>query len=117
MVDRIQQGGLIGYIILILATCGFIYALFLLAQRLSMQAKMNAQLTTPDEADTDNPLGRVLKVYENEVSAKDLETLEMKLDEAVLNPPDNSKQTFKGQGDSDESSIQCERKQISETTI
>ena len=84
VLDRIQQGGLIGYIILILATCGFIYALFLLAQRLSMQAKMNAQLTTPDEADTDNPLGRVLKVYENEVSAKDLETLEMKLDEAVL---------------------------------
>lgn len=84
ILDRIQQGGLIGYIILILATCGFIYALFLLAQRLSMQAKMNAQLTTPDEADTDNPLGRVLKVYENEVSAKDLETLEMKLDEAVL---------------------------------
>jgi len=84
VLDRIQQGGLIGYIILILATCGFIYALFLLAQRLSMQAKMNTQLTTPDEADTDNPLGRVLKVYENEVSAKDLETLEMKLDEAVL---------------------------------
>jgi len=33
---------------------------------------------------TDNPLGRVLSVYDNEKSESDLETLEMKLDEAVL---------------------------------
>lgn len=84
IVDRIQQGGLIGYIILFLAACGFVYSLFLLAQRLSMQAKMKAQLDNPDVADLNNPLGRVLKVYENEQTSKDLETLEMKLDEAVL---------------------------------
>lgn len=84
IVDRIKQGGLIGYIILFLAACGFVYSLFLLAQRLSMQAKMKSQLDNPDVADLNNPLGRVLKVYENEQTSKDLETLEMKLDEAVL---------------------------------
>jgi biopolymer transport protein ExbB len=84
IIDRIQQGGLIGYIILFLALCGFIYALFLLAQRLSMQAKMNAQLSNPGVVDSGNPLGRVLAVYKNEQTSQDLETLEMKLDEAVL---------------------------------
>ncbi|MFT5592712.1 MAG: biopolymer transport protein ExbB [Oceanicoccus sp.] len=82
--DRIQQGGLIGYIILFLAFCGFVYSVFLLSQRLRMQAKMKGQLENPDAIDSDNPLGRVLAVYQNESSAKDLETLEMKLDEAVL---------------------------------
>lgn len=82
--DRIQQGGLIGYIILFLALCGFVYSVFLLSQRLRMQAKMKVQLENPGVTDSGNPLGRVLAVYQNESSAKDLETLEMKLDEAVL---------------------------------
>lgn len=84
IIDRIHQGGLIGYIILLLALCGFVYAVFLLVQRLKMQSKMNAQLASPDQIDTDNPLGRVLAVYQDEKTDKDLETLEMKLDEAVL---------------------------------
>ena len=84
VIDRIHQGGLIGYIILFLALCGFVYALFLLVQRLKMQSKMKTQLLNPTVIDSGNPLGRVLAVYQNEQTAKDLETLEMKLDEAVL---------------------------------
>lgn len=84
VIDRIQQGGLIGYIILFLALCGFVYSVFLLAQRLKMQSKMKAQLLDPANVDTDNPLGRVLAVYRDEKTDQDLETLEMKLDEAVL---------------------------------
>jgi len=84
ILDRINQGGLIGYIILFLASCGFVYSVYLLAVRLSIQTKMKAQLATLDVVDENNPLGRVLAVYENEKSSKDLETLEMKLDEAVL---------------------------------
>jgi biopolymer transport protein ExbB len=84
ILDRINQGGLIGYIILFLASCGFMYAIFLLIQRLNMQSKMKVQLSNPQTIDSGNPLGRVLAVYQNEQSSKDLETLEMKLDEAVL---------------------------------
>ncbi|MFY0642285.1 MAG: MotA/TolQ/ExbB proton channel family protein [Bermanella sp.] len=84
IIDRIHQGGLIGYIILLLALCGFVYAVFLLVQRLKMQSKMKAQLAAPSQIDTGNPLGRVLAVYQDEKTDKDLETLEMKLDEAVL---------------------------------
>lgn len=84
ILDRINQGGLIGYIILFLASCGFMYAIFLLIQRLNMQSKMKVQLSNPQAIDSGNPLGRVLAVYQNEQSSKDLETLEMKLDEAVL---------------------------------
>lgn len=84
IMDRINQGGLIGYIILFLALCGFAYSIYLLIQRLNMQAKIKAQLQNLDKIDTNNPLGRVLTVYKNEASSKDLETLEMKLDEAVL---------------------------------
>jgi biopolymer transport protein ExbB len=62
VIDRINQGGLIGYIILFLALCGFVYSIYLLAQRLSMQAKIKAQLVNPDAIDLDNPLGRVLSV-------------------------------------------------------
>ena len=49
-----------------------------------MQSKMKAQLAAPSQIDTGNPLGRVLAVYQDEKTDKDLETLEMKLDEAVL---------------------------------
>lgn len=84
IIDRIHQGGLIGYIILLLAMSGFVYAIFLLIQRLKMQSKMKLQLSNPSKIDTGNPLGRVLSVYQDEKTDKDLETLEMKLDEAVL---------------------------------
>ncbi len=84
IMDRIHQGGLIGYIILVLALSGIIYAGILLAQRFSMQQKIKQQLNAPAKIDLDNPLGRVLSVYKDEQNAKDLETLEMKLDEAVL---------------------------------
>ncbi len=84
IMDRIHQGGLIGYIILVLALSGIIYAGILLVQRFSMQQKIKQQLNAPAKIDLDNPLGRVLSVYKDEQNAKDLETLEMKLDEAVL---------------------------------
>lgn len=84
VMDRIHQGGLIGYIILTLAFSGIVYAGILLVQRFTMQQQIKVQLNSPETINTSNPLGRVLSVYKNEQSASDLETLEMKLDEAVL---------------------------------
>jgi len=84
VVDRIHQGGLIGYIIISLALAGLVYALFLLLNMLKTNVKVKAQLKDTENVQADNPLGRILSVYHHQYQEADLETLEMKLDEAVL---------------------------------
>jgi biopolymer transport protein ExbB len=82
--DRIHQGGVIGYIILLLAASGILYGLYLLIERLKMSGAVGKQLNDIENPSPENPLGRVLSVYADEKDEQDLETLEMKLDEAVL---------------------------------
>lgn len=82
--DRIHQGGVIGYIIIMLAAGGILYGLYLLVERLKMSGAVTKQLANVENPSSENPLGRVLSVYANEKNEQDLETLEMKLDEAVL---------------------------------
>jgi biopolymer transport protein ExbB len=82
--DRINQGGVIGYIILVLAITGVSFGLYLLASRLKLASQVREQLLDVSLPSNQNPLGRVLAVYQNEKNLSDLETLEMKLDEAVL---------------------------------
>ncbi len=84
VLDRIKQGGLIGYIILTLAFLGLIYALILLMMMLKTHIKVKKQLKNINDVKLDNPLGRILSIYEDQNKTVDLETLEMKLDEAVL---------------------------------
>ncbi len=84
VVDRIKQGGLIGYIILTLAFLGLVYACILLIIMLKTHASVKAQLENVDDVNLGNPLGRILSVYEDQNGKVDVETLEMKLDEAVL---------------------------------
>jgi biopolymer transport protein ExbB len=84
VLDRIHQGGFVGYIILFIAVLGLSYAVFLLYQYVQTHQKVIAQLASPEQASSDNPLGRVLNVYESHKAEQDLETLEMQLDEAVL---------------------------------
>ena len=80
--ERVQQGGLVGYVIIALGIAG----LALVAERLVslglVGSKIKAQIGQ-EKADTGNPLGRVLAVYEANPNA-DVETLELKLDEAIL---------------------------------
>lgn len=84
VMDRIHQGGLIGYIIIALAVSGLLYALYLLLNMLKTNAQVKRQLRDTENVQTDNPLGRILSVYHHQYQEADLETLEMKLDEAVL---------------------------------
>ncbi len=84
VLDRIQQGGLIGYIIISLALSGLLYAIYLLFHMLTTDRKVKAQLNDTENVSSDNPLGRILSVYHHQSKEADLETLEMKLDEAVL---------------------------------
>ena len=80
--ERIDQGGLIGYLILALGLLSVVIA----AERLVVLGiagrKVSGQLKSKQARD-DNPLGRVLLVAEKNREA-DLETLELKMGEAIL---------------------------------
>lgn len=80
--ERIQQGGWIGFIILGLGAIGLIIALFrFLSLTVINQGVGKQQKQT--EISLKNPLGRILSVYSDEL-AHDVETLSLKLDEAIL---------------------------------
>jgi biopolymer transport protein ExbB len=80
--ERIQQGAEIGYLIIALGILGLLLALERLVTLTVLSRKVTAQLSS-DEAREDNPLGRVLKVYDDNRRV-DVETLELKLSEAIM---------------------------------
>ncbi|MGQ0656700.1 MAG: MotA/TolQ/ExbB proton channel family protein [Chromatiales bacterium] len=80
--ERIQQGRLIGFLTLGLGGVAAIIALWKYYSLTVVKRRVSRQLRER-EAHTDNPLGRVLNVY-TENRNFDVETLELKLDEAVL---------------------------------
>lgn len=82
-IDRVKQGGIVGYCIIALGIVGVLIALFLLMSLMSANAKVNSQLKSIDSPSEDNPLGRVLSAYSKNKTV-DTETLELKLNEAVL---------------------------------
>ncbi len=81
--ERIDQGGVIGYIIIY--GLGPLSLLLILISGLTLvvtRGKVKAQIRS-DVVNENNPLGRVLSVYDNNKTV-DVETLELKLDEAIL---------------------------------
>lgn len=80
--ERIQQGGWIGYLILILGAIGLLIALQRFVS-LSLTGQQVAKQQKQSVADTKNPLGRILAAY-SEGLTNDIETLTLKLDEAIL---------------------------------
>lgn len=81
--ERVDQGGVVGYIILALGALALVVAVlrFVWLTLVGMQVAM--QKRSPDKPSRRNPLGRVLQVYYDNPTA-DIETLELKLGEAVL---------------------------------
>ena len=80
--ERWHQGGYIGYAITAVGVFAFLLAIWRLIILTGVSAKVNSQLKS-DKANTNNPLGRVLKVHEDNPSM-DTETLELKLSEGIL---------------------------------
>ena len=80
--DRFHQGGAIGYIIMALGGIVFLVALARLVMLSLQELSIEKQMKHPEQAG-DNPLGRVFAVYQANRS-NDLETLELKLSDAVL---------------------------------
>ncbi|MFQ5535091.1 MAG: MotA/TolQ/ExbB proton channel family protein [Sphingomonadales bacterium] len=83
LMERVQQGGLVGYVILLLGAVGVALVIFLMFSLYSEGRKVTAQSRQPGSPNENNSLGRVLAAYDQNRNV-DVETLELKLDEAIL---------------------------------
>ncbi|MCW8928664.1 MAG: MotA/TolQ/ExbB proton channel family protein [Gammaproteobacteria bacterium] len=85
--ERIRQGGIIGYIILVIGILSLLIALERYIYLSTVSFKMNRQRKN-NEVSVKNPLGRVMQVYyqlrDKKVNIASIETLTLKLDEAIL---------------------------------
>ena len=79
--NRIQQGGIVGYLIILIGVIGLLITLerFINLSLTSRNVEKQLQSKTAGP----NPLGRIMQVYSNNPDV-DTETLGLKLDEAIL---------------------------------
>ncbi|MEZ9575255.1 MotA/TolQ/ExbB proton channel family protein [Vibrio sp. 10N.261.55.F4] len=82
LTDRLQAGGVVGKVILGLLAIGLIIALVRGVSLAIARQKIRAQLKNPEQAG-DNPLGRILAMYNKEQN-QTVEALELRLLEAVV---------------------------------
>lgn len=82
LIERIQQGALVGYLIIALGIIGLLISLERLVTLSLASRKVTAQLRSSTPS-SDNALGRVLAVYHDNKDV-DTETLELKLGEAIF---------------------------------
>ncbi|ACE85986.1 MotA/TolQ/ExbB proton channel family protein [Cellvibrio japonicus] len=80
--ERVDQGGAVGYVIVVIGIFGVLLGFWRILVLFTVSGKVKAQLKS-QKPSTNNPLGRVLKVAEENAKV-DTETLELKLEEAVL---------------------------------
>lgn len=81
-VERVNQGGIVGYVTMLLGLVGLLVALERFVYLHMADKKIRGQLAS-SKPSPDNPLGRVLSIYSDN-KADDVETLELKLDEAIM---------------------------------
>ena len=84
LIERVHQGGLVGYVIMALGALGLLLALAKLVWLFRVSRRIDRQANSLDNLSDDNPLGRILGVIGSDPRLEDLETLELKLDEAIL---------------------------------
>lgn len=82
--ERVQQGGVVGWVIISLGGLGFVLALWRLLELQLVVGSVRRQMRDLSNPVANNPLGRVLGVLGPQPRLSDLETLELKLDEAVM---------------------------------
>ena len=80
--ERVEQGGPVGYIILVVGAIGLLLALERMISLTIIKMKVNSQLKS-DTFKNNNPLGRVMMVKDKYPEA-DTEALELHLTEAIL---------------------------------
>lgn len=84
LLERIQQGALVGYIILLIGVIGLGVAVWRLIVLEGVSKRVRLQKQQLDNPTDDNPLGRVLLSYRDIPKPVNVDVLEAKMDEAVL---------------------------------
>ena len=82
LIERVNQGGIVGYIVIGLAAIGILLGVMRTLSLASTASSVRRQ-AKKKTASKGNPLGRVFMAYEENQNA-DVETLELKLDDAIL---------------------------------
>ena len=83
LMEFYHQGAEVGYGITVLLIIGLLIALERMLVLTAVGSKIKAQTKNMDKPNSNNPLGRLLQVYQENKDA-DAETLELKLDEQIL---------------------------------
>jgi len=81
--ERIDQGGLVGYIILGVGLFAALIAIYKIITLFGVAAAVNKQAKNPDSPSSKNPLGRVLKAVQDNPT-NDTEAMELRLSEAIM---------------------------------
>ena len=82
LMERYKAGGNIGYAVTVMAVIGIVVGVWRLFVLFGTSMKVRAQMRR-SEPSKNNPLGRIMAAYE-EAKDKDIETIELKLDDAIL---------------------------------
>lgn len=83
LMERIDQGGLVGYIILGVGVFAALIALYKIVTLFGIAASVNKQAKNPGSPSLKNPLGRVLKAVTDNPT-NDTEAMELRLSEAIM---------------------------------
>jgi biopolymer transport protein ExbB len=83
LTERIAQGKTIGYVIIVLGILGILIAIWRVLALSMVSGAVRKQMKNIKQPNSNNPLGRVLKVYDTS-KQDDIETMELKLGEAIL---------------------------------
>ena len=80
--EKVQEGKVVGYVIITLGLIAFVIALLRILALSGVEAKVKKQAKDLKRASLSNPLGRVIKVYQDNPNT-DPESMELKLAEAM----------------------------------
>lgn len=84
LMERVQQGQEVGYAIILLGVIGLLIVIERMIKLSRISNKMNKQLKDMDHASSDNPLGRMMLAYYENIHLNDLDVLGKKLDEVIF---------------------------------
>jgi biopolymer transport protein ExbB len=87
LMERIDHGEAVGYVILMVGIVGFVLGVYQLYYLATVRGRVRNQLKFPNAPGLDNPLGRVLNTFkgtETETLDRTAEVVELRISEAVL---------------------------------
>ena len=90
IMDRVNQGGIVGYIILALGALGLLVALYKMIVLNIASVKIKSQIKKIDTPKTNNSLGKIADIFYKNVNDS-INDLEIKIGEAILKETNNIK--------------------------